>query len=491
MTKTLFTNCFVYNSVSEKFEKLQILVENGVIVRLAEKIAIDNTTIEDLEGSYLIPGLTDAHTHSFEGGLYALSIDMGDVECLDDVFDKLNEADASQKVIFAYNFDENRIREKRFPTMKELDRLLPHTPLLVRRVDGHSCVINRAAAKKIPFPNRLPATFDGLLRREENDLAAHWFHRNVDNETILRAYQKAEEIAIQNGVTTIHTMLGDAEYDYLHFELLLEHLPEFKVEFIPYPQMFDVVKAKGINSARIGGCILADGSFGSRTAALFEPYADDPGTGTLYQTDEFWNTFVDKAHDSNLQVGVHCLGDKAVDQIFRAYKNAQEKSEKDLRHQLIHCELIDDSILSQIAENNIACVMQPMFDKLWGGPEQFYAQALGVERAMKTNRLKTMIDNGIRVVGSSDWYITPIAPLMGIEASVNHHNPDERLSIPEAIKIYTENSAWLIHEENSRGVIKEGYKADFTIIDRDILKPDNLTKIKAKGIIKNGYWLRP
>ncbi|MDP8232647.1 MAG: amidohydrolase family protein, partial [Candidatus Zophobacter franzmannii] len=92
---------------------------------------------------------------------------------------------------------------------------------------------------------------------------------------------------------------------------------------------------------------------------------------------------------------------------------------------------------------------------------------------------------------SSDWYITPLAPLMGIEASVNHHNPDERLSIPEAIKIYTENSAWLIHEENSRGVIKEGYKADFTIIDRDILKPDNFTKIKAKGIIKNGYWLRP
>ncbi|MDP8232170.1 MAG: amidohydrolase family protein, partial [Candidatus Zophobacter franzmannii] len=205
--------------------------------------------------------------------------------------------------------------------------------------------------------------------------------------------------------------------------------------------------------------MLADGSFGSRTAALFEPYADDPGTGTLYQTDEFWNTFVDKAHDSNLQVGVHCLGDKAVDQIFRAYKNAQEKSEKDLRHQLIHCELIDDSILSHIAENNIACVMQPMFDKLWGGPEQFYAQALGVERAMKTNRLKTMIDNGIRVVGSSDWYITPLSPLMGIEAAVNHHNPDERLTIPEAIKIYSENSAWLIHEENSRGIIKEGFKA--------------------------------
>jgi predicted amidohydrolase YtcJ len=312
----------------------------------------------------------------------------------------------------------------------------------------------------------------------------------VDNETILRAYQKAEEIAVRNGVTTVHTMLGDAEYDYLHYEFIMERLSNFKIDFLFYPQMFDVEKALSVNSTRIGGCILADGSFGSRTAAVFERYADDPGNGILYQTDEFWQRFVGNAHEKNLQVGVHCLGDRAVDQIFRAYRKAEKEAKKDMRHQLIHCELIDDSILPEIAENNIACVMQPMFDKLWGGPEQFYAKALGVERAMKTNRFKTMISNGIKIVGSSDWYITPLAPLQGIEALVNHHNPDEKVSIPEAVKIYTENAAWLIHQEDSLGKIKKGYKADFTCLDQDLLNQDKLNTIKSTGVVKNGIYLK-
>ncbi len=488
--KTILRHANIYNSDKCVFTPQDILVQNGIIVDIAPDLLIDADRCINLNGKYLIPGLVDSHTHSFEGGLYALSIDLGEVGSISEVLEMLDTADRQQKVIFGFNFDENRIKEKRFPSLVELDKLFPSTPLLLRRVDGHSCVINSIAAKQIGFPNDLPNDFNGLLRKEENDLAAHWFHRNVDNETILKAYKKAEEIAINNGVTTIHTMLGDAESDYLHFELLQNHLNDFRVEFIPYPQMFSVKKALSVNSSRIGGCILADGSFGSHTAAIYNDYVDEPGNGVLYRSDEFWNKFVFEAHINNLQVGVHCLGDRAVSQIFNAYKNANIVERKDLRHQLIHAELVDDSILPEIAEYGIACVMQPMFDKLWGGDSQFYSKVLGKERALKSNRLKTMLKHGIRVVGSSDWYITPLAPLMGIEAAVNHHNPDERLSIAEAIQIYTENAAWLTHNEDNSGKIAKGFKANLTVLDNNILIENNLSKVSSNGIIRNEKWVK-
>ncbi len=486
--RTILKNASIYDSDRQLFVRKNLIIENDIIIGIGNDLPESDSTIIDLSGKYLIPGLVDSHTHSFEGGLYSLSLDLGYVSSIKETLELLDTADREQRVIFGFNYDENNIKEQRFPSLEELDKLFPETPFILRRVDGHSCVINSVAASKISFPYSLPKDFNGLLRKEENDLAAHWFHRNVDNETILRAYKKAEEIAIKNGVVTIHTMLGDAENDYLHFELLQDHLNDFKIEIIPYPQMFNVNKALRVKSSRIGGCILADGSFGSHTAAIYEDYIDEPGNGTLYQTDDFWNNFVGESHKNNLQVGVHCLGDRAVSQIFNAYKKANLKERKDLRHQLIHAELVDDKILSEIAEYNIACVMQPMFDKLWGGKDQYYSKVLGVERALRSNRFKTMINSGIKVVGSSDWYITPLSPLMGIEAAVNHHNPDEGISIPTAIDIYTTNAAWLTHSENITGKIAKGFKANLTVLDNNILVSNNLEKVRSNGIIRDGKW---
>lgn len=254
--------------------------------------------------------------------------------------------------------------------------------------------------------------------------------------------------------------------------------------------MFDISKALELGAKRIGGCILADGSFGSHTAALFQPYADEPANiGILYHDDDFWNAFVMEAHEKNLQVAVHCIGDRAVNQILTAYEKAQQKNPKDLRHELIHCELMNDEMLARASRANVSCVVQPMFDRLWGGDSDLYARVLGLDRAMQTNRFQSQRRNGILATGGSDWYITDLDALKGIDAAVKHHNPNEALKPYDAIKLYTVNAARLSHDENRLGLITQGYQADFICLEKDIFTEKDIASIPIKAVYKKGVRL--
>ena len=223
---------------------------------------IRNVEKIDLNGTFTYPGFIDTHTHSFEGGLYSLGADLEKAVTLEDVFSILSETEAVSGKIFAFRFDERLVKEKRFPTAFELDKVFPETPVILRRVDGHSCVINTKAAKSIDWDTLLPGNFNGYLSQRKNGKAANWFHRNLDNESILNIYHKAANIAVNTGHTTIHTMIGDGLSNIKHYKLIKDNLHQFPVEFILYPQITDVTKALEISSPRIGGCVLADGSFG-------------------------------------------------------------------------------------------------------------------------------------------------------------------------------------------------------------------------------------
>jgi predicted amidohydrolase YtcJ len=242
-----------------------------------------------------------------------------------------------------------------------------------------------------------------------------------------------------------------------------------------------------LGAKRIGGCILADGSFGSHTAALTLPYTDDPlNYGMLYHDDDFWMKFVMEAHENNLQVAVHCIGDKAVNQILMAYEAAQKQSRKDLRHELIHCELMSDDMIKRARNANVSCVMQPMFDRLWGGDAGLYAKVLGTDRAFLTNRFASITKQGILCTGGSDWYITNLNALEGIAAAVNHHNPKEALSHFEAVKLYTVNAAKLSHDESRLGTLAQNYQADFTCLESNIMNSKDIASIPILAVYKKG-----
>lgn len=372
--KTLFFNGKFFTGV-KGYSVRSVLVENGIIIGLfSDKPDVSDALEVNLNDNYVYPGFTDTHTHSFEGGLYSLCADTYNCTTLSGVLEVLSQANPVGGMVFGWRFDENRISERRFPTLTEIDKIYPDVPVILRRIDGHSAVINSCAMKKI---DKDIEHENGLVRKEFNDIAAHWFHRNITEEGVIAAYNKAAEIALKGGFTCIHTMAGDAVSDLMTYPVLKRNLSKFPIEFVPYPQMFDIDKAEDYESGRIGGCILADGSFGSFTAALNNPYADSDTKGILYQTDDFWNNFVAEAHERNMQVAVHAIGDRATNQIINAVEKAQLKNEKDLRHELIHNELITDHNIDRMKKLGMSAVMQPMFDRLWGEESVLFPSSWG------------------------------------------------------------------------------------------------------------------
>lgn len=482
----LIRNAHIWIDNGFSKDKMAILLDNELIKEIIKEpidFNIDHVESIDLNGAYVYPGFIDTHTHSFEGGLYSLGVDLSEVKCIDDVLmllDAKYRHTPADEVIFAWQFDENAIIEKRFPTMSELDSVVPSKSIVLRRVDGHSCILNSYARKLL---SGVPAGIE-ILRAEANDNAVHHFHNSVREEAVLNAYHQAADIAMHGGFTGIHTMVGDANQSIGHYSLIDSNISKFKISFTLYPQSFNIRAALDAGASRIGGCILADGSIGSHTAALSRPYEGTACMGSLYHDDSYWYNFLSEAHKNNLQVGVHCIGDKAIAQINSVYNKLKEDDYKDLRHQLIHCEITDDNLVGCIANSGAVPVMQPSFDLLWGGDNGFYSRQLGLERARNMNRFSTFNHNNVRVTGSSDWYITPLNVVQSIRAAMLHNNETERLTHAEAVSLYTRNAAWLSHEESYLGIIAKGYRADFSILDNPI---DDLTTIPGiKMIISKG-----
>ena len=485
----LFYNAKFYSMHKEGEFFSALLVDDfgNIKETFQAKPEIRNVEKIDLNGAFTYPGFIDTHTHSFEGGLYSLGADLEKAVTLEDVFSILSETEAVSGKIFAFRFDERLVKEKRFPTASELDKVFSDTPVILRRVDGHSCVINTKAAKSIDWDTLLPGNFNGYLSKRKNGKAANWFHRNFDDESIQKIYHKAANIALNTGHTTIHTMIGDGYSNLKHYELIRNNLHQFPIEFILYPQITDVVKALEVDSPRIGGCILADGSFGSHTAALLEPYSDKSDSkGILYRSSKSWTNFIQDAHKNNLQVAVHCIGDAAISQILAIYEKVQKDNPKDLRHAIIHNELTTEDILDREKNAKVSAIMQPMFDRLWASPGGLYESRLGKERTSRTNRLVSIYNRGILLTGSSDWYITEMNALKGIDAATRIHNKNERLSAYQAVEIYTKNAAALSFDEDKLGTLKVGKQADFVSLQDDIFTSGSIAEIQINAIIKKG-----
>ncbi|PKN73189.1 MAG: hypothetical protein CVU50_04105 [Candidatus Cloacimonetes bacterium HGW-Cloacimonetes-3] len=477
------------------------LWQNGAFTKTKNTMRIDNDKIEqiysdptpirasakgsiDLEGAYVYPGFTDTHTHSFEGGLYALGVDLSRICSIEELKERLSNAylaTTDADPIFAWQFEETAIVEKRFPLLAELDAVCPDKPLILRRIDGHSCMLNSFGRKLI---SHIVSTEAEVLRGKNNDLAVHYFHGKLSEEAVIGAYHEAARIALKGGFTGVHTMIGDADQSIAHYRLIRDNLGAFPIKYSIYPQSFNISAALDAGAVRIGGCILADGSIGSATAAMKQPYQNSVARGILYQSDEFWMEFIAEAHKHNLQVGVHCIGDRAITQINNVYKHLADTDYRDLRHQLIHCELTDDALIAEIKASGAVPVMQPNFDLLWGGESSLYDRMLGQNRSKNMNRFGSFTQNSVRITGSSDWYITPLDIVQSIHAAMHHHNPNERLTHSQAVDIYTTNAAWLIGEDSVSGAIEPGYSADFTVLSHPLDDGHNTPKVLK--VICNG-----
>jgi predicted amidohydrolase YtcJ len=234
--------------------------------------------------------------------------------------------------------------------------------------------------------------------------------------------------------------------------------------------------------------VILDGGYGSRSVALLEPYADDPhgGRGQTFVAPERLRALVERLDAQDLQMHIHAIGDRTVREALDAIASARRvNGHRGTRHTLAHLSLIDPADVPRFRQLGVVANMTPLWSR--GDPWQtvFAVRMFGAARAEQAYRTRSLLDAGAVLVWGSDWPVTGVAPLAGLETAVTHRypggrdpagavdavwNPAERLSLPQALAGYGAAGAWLLHEEKERGSIAPGLLADLVVLERNLFE---------------------
>jgi len=220
-----------------------------------------------------------------------------------------------------------------------------------------------------------------------------------------------------------------------------------------------------------------DGSLGSHTAAMLEPFADAPDDrGMLINPVDDMRTWVTAADAAGLHVAVHAIGDSAIRDLLDIFLDATEANgPRDRRFRMEHAQHIHPDDLLRFAAQDIIASMQPYHaidDGRWA------ERVIGPERAATTYAFRSLLDDGARVAFGSDWYVAPASVIEGIYAAVTRRTldgvhpegwiPEQKITVEEALRAYTIDAAYASYDEDNRGMLKAGMLADFVVLDRDL-----------------------
>ncbi len=481
-----------------------LAIKDGKITALGsnrEIVVLKSQGVEviDLKGQVVVPGFTDAHVHFMATGLNMLGVVLNQANSIDEVLSLIRlraETTEKDELVLASGLDTNRFAVERVPTRQELDDIAPENPVFINRIDSHSCVINTAMMELLQVSPELEGVEKdqdsqptGFMRKAANSYVRNRVLEIIPIEMRFEAAKLAVAAAVKVGITTIHALEGGELFNDKDVETLIQIKDDLPIHLVIWHQTMDTAKVQQLGLSRSGGCIILDGSFTSRTAALFDDYSDDPGNnGVLYHEQTTINQFVERAHRAGLQASVHVLGERAIEQILTAYELAQEKYPRpDARHRLEHFELPTPKQIERAVRLGVILSMQPAFEYYWGG-NGMYGLRLGSKRAARSNPFRSIVDAGGIIVGGSDSDVTPMNPLIGIQGAIAHSNPRERLTVLEALKLFTINPAYSAYEDVKRGTIKIGKYADLTVLDRNPLTTnfEKIDQIKVKMTIAEG-----
>ena len=436
--------------------------------------------VVDLPGTTIMPGFVDTHVHLTSTGESLVNEDVERVRSASELLDVARRRAAARRgVTFLRGFDETRWEDPRLPTLDELDGVTSE-PLVIRRADGHVLLANTAAireadALEAPGVERDAAgAMTGRVTREANDRIRRWTALSSSEHDVRELQLQGAALAASRGVTTVHEMSMPHELGLRDLEVFLGHRLSLPVDAVPIVATTDIPQVMDLRLPTIGGDLPMDGSIGARTAALLEPYADREGAGISYRADDDLEQFFHGSHMAGLQVGVHAIGDRAIEQTLtafeRVYLSLDSRGKRHFRarrHRVEHFEMASAAQVERAAMLGIAVSVQPAFDAYWGQAGGMYEIALGPARSGAMNPFRAMLDRGIEVGAGSDSPVTPLDPMLGIDAFERHHDPSQRLSRAEAIRVWTIGSARLAHQEEKKGALEPGMHADFAAYELD------------------------
>lgn len=433
----------------------------------------------DLDGKTVLPGFIDTHTHFLWTALSLAALDVGpawDHDALQAIIRQATTALSPGELVFGMGFSEYALDTEKFsPILDALDAVAPDNPVFLVGITGHVAAANSRALELLDLPDNTPGVKrdarghpSGLLADQANNLAWEQFSASFGaTEKAAGLVDLAVEKALSVGLTTVHALEGSLGGEDRSVTDFLAAIPGLPLRFVLYYQTMDVDRVVALGLPRIGGCILLDGDVDPRTAALSEPYVDDPACyGTLYHSQEEIDAFVLTAHRAGLQVAMHAVGDAAVEQALNAYDAALAVHPRhDHRHRIEHCEVIREEQIQRAQRLGVALAIQPPFNHYW--PHTGYFSSLGEERAWRADPVRTLVRPGLLVAGGSDSTVTPLGPLLGVHAAVNHSNPAERVTVQEGLELYTVNAAHIALEEQDKGSLEAGKLGDLVVLVED------------------------
>jgi predicted amidohydrolase YtcJ len=314
------------------------------------------------------------------------------------------------------------------------------------------------------------------VRGEANDRLGRWALESIDDLSLQSLQLRAAGVAAARGVTTVHEMAMPNWHGPRELEVLLGHRRRLPVDVLTVVATTDLPTVIDRDLGSVGGDMPVDGSIGAGTAWLRAPYAGSTEAGHPYLGDDELAEFFHDGHVAGLQVGVHAIGDAAIEQVLsvweRVYGTLDSRERRHFRarrHRIEHFEMPSPAQIERTAVLGLAVSVQPAFDRRWGSPGGLYDRALGWERAASMNPFRSMLHRGVVVGVGSDAPVTPLDPMLAVNSMEMHHAPSERLSRREAIRLHTIGSARVGRQEEKKGALSPGMHADLAAYEVDPL----------------------
>jgi predicted amidohydrolase YtcJ len=478
---TLYRGGFVYNPADPQASAL-VVVDDQIAWIGTEAAAAGHVdgvdAVVDLGGALLTPTFVDAHVHTSATGLGLRSVALADARSLREVLDRIEDAARKRagRPVYAPNWDEHDWLEHRPPTARELDRATYGGVVYSPRVDGHSAVISSALAAVCGARNHPGWNDSGLVTREAHHAARDAFYAGISPSERRADIDAAMLAAAAAGIGLVHengapTLSSEADFADVLAAGQRGHGPQvigYWGELVADEQSARALAAR-MGARGLAGDLNVDGSIGSRTASLREPYSDGHDRahcGNQYLSVEQVRDHVAACSMAGIQAGFHVIGDAGADTVIAGLRAAAAQIGTArvvaARHRLEHLEMVDVDAVSALVELGVTASVQPAFHALWGGLDGMYAVRLGRERAGAMNPFATMAAAGMSLALGSDTPVTPFAPWEAIRACVNHHDPAQRLSAESAFLAHT-RGGWRAAGIDDCGYLAPGQPASFVL----------------------------
>jgi hypothetical protein len=522
----IITNAAIYTVDKQHPKAEAVAVFGDRIVAVGSKAEIDlwrapQTKIIDAHGKLVLPGLNDAHVHFMQGGAQLDQVELTDASTPKE-FAKRIAAQVTKTPkgtwVLGGRWDETKWPDPQLPTKELVDPVSGDTPIFVERYDGHEALANSAAMKLAGVNAKTRDVPGGIVMRDASgnptgifkDAAQELIYKAVppkSHEQRVRIARRAAAHAASLGVTSVQHM--NPEFADVAAYSELAEKGELTTRIYAAPMETDWKKqaevgirhAWGSSFLRLGAVKgYADGSLGSRTAYMFEPFADDPGNRGLL-SDEMhppgaMRDRLMQADAASLQVRVHAIGDHGISVILDIFSDIEkERGYHDQRFTIEHAQHMAQKDFTRFARLHVIASMQPYHaidDGRWA------EKRLGHERARYSYAWRSFLDHGVTLAFGTDWPVAPLDPMLGLYAAVtratldgknpNGWIPEEKITLAEAVEAYTIGSAFAEFQEHEKGSITPGKLADLVILNDNIfdLKPEAIRNVKVQTTIVGG-----